>query len=518
MRSDAILRCLVALGLILLAHGACAQVPRAHIAGGLLSGVREGRVNAFLGIPYAAPPTGVRRWRPPGPAPSWAGVRSAGSFAASCWQPLTPAGFGPWTHEYVVSGPVSEDCLYLNVWTPAARGARLPVMVWVHGGGFTGGSGSVPLYDGSALAAQGIVVVTINYRLGVLGFLAHPELTREAHAGGTPPGNYGLQDIIAALSWVRANITAFGGDPGAVTIAGQSAGAMSVHLLVASPRAIGLFHGAIAQSGLLSSLPLPALRDAERAGAALGAAVHADSLLALRALPVEGLAGSAPGGPRFAPIADGELLPGPEGGVFNDTPLLIGMNTDDAASFGPQSAPSAQAVAELLQRSYGATAGAFAPLYPAGTPAEQAAALRAIARDRGLAALYAYSRERLARSHMPLYAYLFDHVEPGPEAARYGAFHSAELPYVFNTLEAAPERGFTDQDRELARIVSSYWVAFVRAGTPAASGQPVWPRMRIEAPVILQLGKPVEARPLLPSPTLQAVQSFLASGGAPKLF
>ena len=503
----------------LLAAPAGAPRPRARVAGGQLSGVREGAVNAFLGIPYAAPPVGAQRWRPPGAAPTWSGVRSADHFAASCWQPVTPAGFGPWTHEYVVSGTVSEDCLYLNVWTAVTRGAHLPVMVWIHGGGFASGSGSVPLYDGAALAARGIIVVTINYRLGVFGFFAHPELTQEARVGGTPPGNYGLQDMIAALRWVHANITAFGGDPDAITIAGQSAGAMSVHALIVSPLAKGLFRGAIAESGLLTTLPLPALADAERAGVALGTSLHAASLSALRSLPPEAFAGSGPAAPRSSPIADGDLLPATAAGtVLNDTPLLIGMNTDDPGSFGPPPVPSAQAVDKLLHDSYGALAGRFAPLYPAGTVAQQVVALRAIARDRGLAALYAYSRARLARSHQPLYVYLFDHVEPGPEAARYRAFHSAELAYVFDTLDAAPERGFTAQDRELARIISGYWLAFVRGESPASSRLPPWPRMRIEKPMIMHLGEPVEAQPLLPAPTLQAVRVFLAAGGVPRLF
>lgn len=190
---------------------AAAAAPQAQVAGGTLSGTNEAGVSAFLGVPYAAPPTGPNRWRAPQPAAAWSGTRPADKFAASCWQGVSDKGFGPWTSEYVVHGKVSEDCLYLNVWTPAHAGRKLPVLVWIHGGGFTGGSGSVPIYDGAALAAKGVVVVNINYRLGALGFLAHPGLTREAN--GAPPANFALQDMIAALRWVRENISAFGGDP-----------------------------------------------------------------------------------------------------------------------------------------------------------------------------------------------------------------------------------------------------------------------------------------------------------------
>lgn len=518
MRTDTLRRALAALCLILAALPLRAAAPSVHTSDGVVSGLQAGHIQAFLGVPYAAPPVGANRWRAPQPAAHWSGIRTATGFAPSCWQALTPGGFGPWTHEYLISAPVSEDCLYLNIWTPAAGAGRRPVLVWIYGGGFGSGSGSVALYDGAALAAQGIVVVNFNYRVGVLGFLAHPQLTQEARAAGAPPTNYGLQDQVAALRWVRANIAAFGGDPDAVTIAGQSAGAMSVHALIDSPLAKGLFRRAIAESGLLTTLPLPALASAEHAGEDFAAALHANSVQALRALPPERLAVTGAGAPRFGPVTDNVLVTDRAHAALNDTPLLIGMNTDDPGSFGPAPAPSAAAVRKLLQDSYGALAPRFAAFYPAATADEQASALRDIARDRGLAALYAFSRDRVARSAQPLYVYLFNHTEPGADSARYRAFHSAELPYVFDNLDVAPERGFTAQDRDLARVVSTYWVAFVRTGVPEAPGLASWPRMRIEAPRIMQLDVPALVRPILSPPLLQTTQAFLAAGGVPRLF
>ncbi|HEX4097160.1 MAG TPA: carboxylesterase family protein, partial [Caulobacteraceae bacterium] len=279
--------------------------PMVHVADGALQGARQGGADAYLGIPFAAPPVGELRWHAPLPAKAWSGAHDATHFGASCWQAVSAKGFGPWTHEYVVDGPVSEDCLYLNVWTPARSGAGRPVLVWFHGGGFSQGSGSVPIYDGAHLAAQGVVVVTVNYRLGVLGFFAHPELTREASGGAT--GNYGLMDMIAALKWVRANAAAFGGDPGAVTIAGQSAGGMAVHDLIVSPLAKGLFQRAVIESGLPGVAPNQPLADAEAAGVAFAKAHGAADLAALRAMSPAQLSQGARG--SFAPMRDGVLLP-----------------------------------------------------------------------------------------------------------------------------------------------------------------------------------------------------------------
>jgi para-nitrobenzyl esterase len=511
-----------ALACAAIAGPALAEAPQARVSGGLLAGVREGGADAFLGIPFAAPPTGANRWRAPQPAQPWSGVRDAGHFGASCWQGVAGAGFGPWTHEYVVQDKVSEDCLFLNVWTAAAGGARRPVLVWFHGGGFSQGSGSVPIYDGAALAGRGVVVVTVNYRLGVLGFLAHPDLTREA--AGAAPGNWGLQDMVAALKWIRANIAAFGGDPDQVTIAGQSAGAIAVHDLVASPLAKGLFHRAIAESGLPSLAPTPLLAKAEEAGLAFARSKGAASIAELRAMTPGQLTGGPPQPLAFFPIADGVLLPEAPAklyaeGRINDVPMLAGLNGDEGSAMSPAWGVSGEAAFKaLLERSYGAMAGRFAGLYPAASDAERAAASKAILRERGLAALWVWARDRVGKAKAPVYGYLYQHPEPGPQAARYGAFHSSEIPYVFQTLDKSPERGFTAADRALSLQVSTYWLDFVRAGDPNGKGLPAWPQLKLDDPQIMALGETAHAQPILEPAKLQATRDFVAGGGQPSLF
>jgi para-nitrobenzyl esterase len=491
-----------------------ADAPAATVAGGALEGVRQGGSDAFLGVPYAAAPTGDLRWKAPRPAASWSGVRKADRFGASCWQSISAKGFGPWTHEYVVDGPVSEDCLFLNVWTPAKRGAGRPVLVWFHGGGFSQGSGSVPIYDGAALAAQGVVVVTVNYRLGVLGFFAHPDLTREAAGGAT--GNYGLMDMIAALKWVRVNAGAFGGDPDSVTISGQSAGGMAVHDLIVSPLAKGLFQKAIIESGLPGVAPNPPLAQAETSGLAFAKARGAEGIAALRALSPAQLAG-APG--FFAPMRDGVLLPAGDTGPASDTPVLVGVNADEgsalSASYGTTDPAKLQA---LLKDSYGDTAGRFEGFYAASTYEGRADASRRLLRDKSLAALYAWGRQRVGQTRSPVYAYLWTHPEPGPTADRYRAFHSSEIPYVFRTLDASPERPFGPADRKLSLQVSSYWLNFVRTGDPNGAGLPAWPRLTREEPKIMALDVDPHARPVLPPDQRQAVDAFLAAGGQPRMF
>jgi para-nitrobenzyl esterase len=501
--------------------------PEAKTPAGALSGVREGAADAFLGIPYAAPPTGANRWRAPQPAAGWTGVRAADRFGASCWQALAPKGkgFGPWTHEYVVDGPVSEDCLFLNVWRPAKTtpkaSAKLPVLVWIHGGGFSQGSGSVPIYDGANLAARGVVVVTINYRLGVLGFFAHPELTKEAEGGA--PANWGLQDMVAALKWVQANIAAFGGDPSQVTIAGQSAGSMAVHELVVSPMAKGLFARAIAESGLPGLAPSPPLAQAEQAGLTLAKAKGAADLAALRALSPEQLAQGAPPLGAF-PIVDGVLIPDAPGrlnleGRFNDTPMLIGLNADEGSAMSQgYGAAGAEALKAKIDKAYGPMAARFETLYPASTDAERSAASKAVQRDQGLAGLYAWARDHLRHARGPVYAYFYTHPEPGPEAARYGAFHSSEIPYVLGTLDKSPERPLTAEDRRISLQLSSYWLNFIRTGDPNRAPLPAWPRLTASRPEIAELGAHSHARPILPKDKLEAEEQFLAQGGQPGMF
>lgn len=526
----AVLTGLTALLPTVLARAAAQAMPAPVVVGvaqGKLAGLREGPVNAFLGVPYAAPPIGRDRWRAPQPAPPWQGVRAADRFAPSCWQTILPRGLGPWTREFVPQGRVSEDCLYLNVWSPAgSHRGRLPVLVWIPGGGFVSGSGSVPLYDGARLAARGIIVVTINYRLGILGFLVTPALAAEAAREHVPAGNYGLQDMIAALRWVHRNIAAFGGDPDAVTVAGQSAGSIAVHDLIVSPLAKGLFERAIAQSGLPDTVPVPSLAVAEQAGEAFARSKGAATLSALRALPPQSLSTREPPlrGPLLLPVVDGMLLPAkPESlvasGRLADVPVLAGIDADEATAFSGRLRRSMSRAAwqALLLKEFGALAPRFASLYPAGTGGARARSARQLHRDLGLAELWRWSQARLAHARSPAYGYLFDHREPG-SAAGWGVFHSSELPYVFRTFDAAPQRHFTRFDRALSRTVSGYWIDFVKTGNPNGPGLPRWPRMRGADPRLMVLGRRIAPRAMLAARKLALMETFIARGGRPKLW
>lgn len=444
-----------------------------RITTGLLAGTRaagDPDVRVFRGIPFSAPPVDELRWRPPEPAAAWSGVREAVEFSPGCIQDL-PGSRLPWTEPYMHQGAVSEDCLYLNVWTAAGSAdARRPVLVYIHGGGFSEGSGSVALYNGATLTEKGLVVVTANYRLGALGFLAHPALTAETPTGSS--GNYGLLDQVAALEWVRDNIAAFGGDPANVTIAGQSAGGMSVYLLTASPLAAGLFDRAIVESGPggLASFGIPdadalagSLEEAEAAGERFAEARGAATAAALRDLSVaelgpsgageageEGEAGNEPDEPplRFGPIVDGWFLPADVSVVYaagrhNDVPMIMGFNADEASAF---------------------------PGYHERTGERSPAALR----DQAALALTRLAEERAAMSDSPTYLYYFERAIPWPEHPEFGAFHSGELPYVFGTLDRL-ERPWTAADRELTDAVTSYWTSFATTGDPNVPGLPEWP-------------------------------------------
>jgi len=491
---------------------------------GQVEGTLAAGSRAWLGIPFAQPPVGDLRWKPPVAAPAWSGVRKADHFAASCQQAVGPGGFGAWTQEYVVSGAVSEDCLYLNVWAPAKPGKKLPVLVWIYGGGFSSGSGSVPIYNGAALAAKGVIVVNMNYRVGIYGFFAHPDLDKENPQGAS--GNYGLMDQIAALKWVKANIAAFGGDPGNVTIAGQSAGAASVHHLINSPLASGLFVRAIAQSGSGMGLDVASHADADKAGLAFAQAAGAADIAALRAMTPEQLAATAAktgrGGLNFSPVIDGAVLPDAAtalGGNANDVPVLTGLTADEnsAFSFGPPQAVTPQSLNAGIERSYGADADAFKALYAATDAATASAAKSDLARDRGIASLYVWAAKRETHSQAPIYAYLWTHVEPGPDAAKYGAFHSSEIPYVFGTLDTA-KRPFTAADYSLSEQAGRYWLNFVRTGDPNGPGLPHWPQLKPVDRLILNIGGDTHVQPLLPPAKLEAFSQYVAHGGTLSLF
>lgn len=499
--------------------------PRVTVTQGTLAGRPDGMVNAFLGIPYAAAPVGDLRLKAPQAAPSWNGERDATEFGASCMQALLPEGRAPWTPEYMVQNRTSEDCLSLNVWTPALADARKPVLVWFHGGGFNEGAGSVPIYNGASLAGRNIVVVTVNYRLGALGFMAHPQITQEAQASGYPASNFGLQDQIAALKWVQKNIELLGGDPGNVTIAGQSAGAVAVHTLVSSPLAKGLFVRAIAQSGLPTILPMVALSEAEKQGKAFADGKGAKTLAQLRALPAEAFIqiAAAPGGMRFGPSVDGTLLPASpsallEKGIFNDVAMLVGQTADEASAFPGYGNGDKDAYDAFLMRSFGRKALAFQSFYPAATETDRAQSMKQATRDRGLAMIDIWAEIRAAKGKSPIFAYYFTQTEPGDGAATFGAFHSSEIPYAFGTLDAAPERNFSLADRELSLKMSSYWVNFVKSGNPNGEGLVNWPAVTRSSVPALAFGPVIAAQEILPANKRSVYRAYVAQGGKLSMF
>jgi para-nitrobenzyl esterase len=485
-------------------------------AGALSGAAASGGVMAYLGIPYAAPPVGDLRWKPPQPAPRWDGVRKADRFGTSCMQ--TQAGSRlPWTEEFMTQGPIGEDCLFLNVWTAARNGnARLPVMFWIYGGGFNEGSSSVAVYDGTELAKKGVIVVSVNYRVGPLGFLTHPELTKESEHHSS--GNYGLLDQIAALQWVHTNIAAFGGDPSQVTIFGQSAGAISVASLMRSPLTKGLFARAIAQSGpgLLGRNALggnATLSDREAAGAKYAEAKGARTLAELRALPAATFF-TPTGGRGGTPAPNGVVK---DGWVLTDTepadqvPLMLGFVADDigVGGSGAGAKPTAATYRSDAERSYGERAAAFLKLYPASTDSEVAAALKSAARDRVRVSLDAWATEQ-ARKSRRLYTYYFDRVLPWPAHPEFGAFHTSEVPYVFNTISKL-DRPWESIDRTVAETVSSYWANFARKGDPNGTGLPRWPAYQPGTYMTMQLGPRMGAMSIAEPEKLQFFLAVLTS-------
>jgi para-nitrobenzyl esterase len=480
------------------------------IIGRIIPGIPE--VSVFKGIPYAAPPVGALRWKPPQPVIPWEGIRPAHDFSAVCPQPggrtrLTQTNFDK----------INEDCLYLNIWTPARDAkAGLPVMVWIHGGGNISGASSLPYYDGTALARQGVILVSINYRLGPLGFFAHPLLSKESPQGVS--GNYGLLDQIAALKWVQKNISTFGGDPGRVTIFGESAGGLNVCCLMASPLAKGLFHRAIAQSGHAFGRTRhlkepwyklePMEKQGERIAAALGVQDATDPLAALRALSPEkileiskpsiGIGGE--GGNRFGPVTDGWVIPDDintlfEKGLQNDVPLIVGSNASEGTIFmlntPIKTVNQLQAAARAL---YGKYAEEVLSLYPAKDDSEVRRVLSDVTGDFGFVAgarLFARSMQSVKSR---AYLYHFTKKPKGSLGETMGAFHGSEIPYVFNHLE----KGISPPDAErqaLAKMMSGYWVQFAKTGDPNHPGAPLWPvyatqsDQHLEFGDIIQVGK-----------------------------
>jgi para-nitrobenzyl esterase len=480
-----------------------AQTPKAQTESGALSGVSESGVSVYRGIPFAAPPVGDLRWRPPVPAAPWTAMRKADAFAPACMQTgVSMPGETP--------PAVSEDCLYLNIWTPVEAEPKtkpttktapvlLPVIVWIYGGGYINGSAAMPLYWGDRLAQKGVVVVTIAYRLGPLGFLALPELTRESPHHSS--GNYGLMDQIAALEWIQRNIAAFGGDPKNVTIAGQSSGAMSVSILMASPRARGLFQRAIGESGGLFEptqlAPKYLLANAEHEGEQYATSLGAPSLPELRRLPANKLTGNAGGivhpviEPYVLPVSPYEAF---TSGQQNDVPLLLGSNADEARSLTDISQVKAATFASDLEHSFGALPPALVAAYPYATDPEAKQARLDLERDLRFGwDMWAWARLQAATGHSSVYYYSFRQQPPFPVGSVYegwGASHFAELWYVFDHLDQEPWH-WSVADRKVADEVSSYWVNFAKSGNPNGASLPTWPAFTNTDSKVLYLGDPI---------------------------
>ncbi|KAL7420437.1 hypothetical protein Q5752_004387 [Cryptotrichosporon argae] len=523
-------------------------------AGGLIQGYpseyRDG-VTVYKGIPYAASTAGANRWRAPQPREAWDGVFDAKEYGAVC--PQLP--FGP-----IEIDNASEDCLSLNVFTPALADAALPVYVWIYGGRFIAGSGSQPTFEGSGLAAKGVVVVTLNYRVGILGFLASPELDEESGVGSS--GNYGILDQQAALRWVQANIAAFGGDPAKVTIGGQSAGGASTGIHVLSPLSKGLFRAAIPQAGkrsthdpLLSGLA-PSYRTKEKAlrqGLETIAEKGAANIAEMRALDIDHLlVGNNKnddqwGNPPFyRPNIDGHVLPYNYTGCLShgtqsDVPIMTGHNSDEGGTYADPDF-GLNDFRACAQQKYGAFVDRFLALYSATTDEEARDAWNAAARDNSRVTVSLWAKQFAEHASSPVYGYFFAQAPPprvgGPDGrrvkpvesqsdedkakakvelriyeqavprstytyskigpgARFGAFHGAEIPYVFDNLDAQIEYTWRDEDRQVAETTSSYWVNFIKTGNPNGKGLPAFPTCDGS---IMHLGKDNYEMPLAATP------------------
>ena len=518
MRALLVRSSLLVIAVQLLLAQARGQVLEVDVAGGIVAGVVANDIVSYKGIPFAAPPVGALRWKAPQPVSAWAGVKQANAFGPNCMQNPSIAILG-------APPSMSEDCLYLNVWTPAKTvGDRLPVMVWIYGGSFTGGATSVPTYDGTRLAEKGVVLVSIAYRVGVLGFLAHPELSRESGKGS---GNYGLQDQIAGLHWVKANIAKFGGDPNRVTIFGESAGAISVSMLAASPAAKGLFHRAISESGGSFAPPrsaneggqvVPPLKVAEARGQSFLSKLGANDIKAARELSAEKLQAAVPPGldATFWPVFEGDVLPGDQYELyqaqrFNDTPVLIGTNSDEGALFALPGMTSAT-FEFLIREGFGKSADAILAVYPHDTNEKAAKAAKDIFRDSYFAwHTWAWAKLQSEKGKGKAYVYYFDHRTP---RSPNGATHAAEIGYVFRNLGGQGLAGIGGtprrEDVEMSELMSNYWVNFARTGDPNGPGLPSWPAFTTDAQNAMHFDAQSNARATPNMTQLRALDAYYA--------
>ncbi len=476
---------------------------------GLVQGVREKDLAVYRGIPYAAPPLGELRWRPPQAARPWEGVRPAEAF-------------GPDPYQGDGKGSVGEDCLYLNVWTKAqSPGDRLPVLVWIYGGGFSFGSTSTPVHDGAHLARKGVVLVSINYRVGPLGFLAHPGLSAESPRKTS--GNYGLLDLVAGLQWVKRNIAAFGGDPGRVTIFGESAGGIAVSMLSASPLAKGLFRGAISQSGGSFGPPrattypgenMKRLADAEQAGVAFAQKAGAASVADLRALDPGKLPAGFGSGAAW-PIIDGYVVPDDqhdlyEAGRYNDVALLVGYNSDEGLSFSREK--TADEFRENVRRRFGPFADKLLAAYPAPGDSVPRTA-RDLMRDAAFGwHTWAWARLQARTGKSKVFYYYFDqHPEraPGSPQADHGMPHGVDVPYVFGTLDRNDARR-TPGDWAISETVSTFWTNFAKYGDPNGPSVPAWPRFTERTPQVMHFQNEARPGPVPSARSLEVLDAYFA--------
>jgi para-nitrobenzyl esterase len=474
------------------------QPPPVKVEGGLLRGATESGLTVYRGIPFAAPPVGDLRWRAPVPAAKWEGVLKATHFGPS---PIQGRGLGNRENKKL---EMSEDCLYLNVWTPAkSANDGIPVLVWIFGGGFNMGATSDRIYSGENLALKGVVLVSIGYRVGQLGFLAHPQLSAESP--NHTSGNYGLLDMIAALRWVKNNIEAFGGDPNKVTIFGESAGGIAVSMLCSSPLAKGLFHGAISQSGGSFTPPRPVpqhgenmqrLADAERFGQEYLRSIGVSSIAELRKIAAEKL----PTNNQCQledlawPIIDGWIIPDDqyklyESGKFNDTPILVGYNSDEGATFSPAQTP--EDYISAVRSRYGPFADILLRAYPSGS-ATTARTARDLTRDVMFGwHVWTWARLQAKMGKSNVFFYYFDqhpdYPEGSPQAGR-GSAHGADVPYVFQHLNASSPQT-TKSDIMISEVMATYWTNFAKRGDPNDKGVPLWPAFNQANPVLMHFNR-----------------------------
>src|SRR5262245_2967671 len=492
------------------------------VEGGLISGAEVDGVRSFKGIPFAAPPVGELRWKAPQPVIAWQGTRECNDFGPDCPQAPYPQG----SLFYSQPRKQSEDCLYLNVWTAAKQGEKRPVMVWIHGGALTRGSGATRTYNGTNFAKKGVVLVTVNYRLGPLGYLAHPELSAESpqHASG----NYGVLDQIAALKWVQRNIAAFGGDPKRVTIFGESAGSWSVNVLVASPLAKGLFHRAIGESGGTFG-PMTSLKEdrgrltsAEKVGAAFAKAAGADSIKALREVPAEKIIeifSNDPEGRKFrtGPNVDGWALPDEIRNLFaqgkqNDVPVIVGSNANEMTSLTtPAIVPQTmEEYRKRVEAQYGEMIKQFDAVYPVRSEQDIAAAILGSMRDSTFTLPMRSWARATSTGRSKAYLYLFSHVPPNPNSKYLGAYHAGEIAYVFDNLNRQNSL-LQEADFKLAGMMSSYWVNFATTGDPNGKGLSKWMPYNRDAEPYLDFGDPVQLRNHLLKEQLDFIEQFQKS-------